>query len=163
MTEYRYPLGRIVADCSLFGSGAVMCAVIVALVPTVLYAVVIFGGLTGVFLLFTIRAALQARLRIAADAEGMKITGIGVRSVKWVELDAVRLRYYSTKRSRKDGWMTLTLSGGGQRLRVESHLDGFEAVARLVAAAARERGIALDHATHANFAALGLLPGEGVA
>lgn len=157
MTEYRYPIGRIVADCSLFGSGAVMSGGIVALAPTVPYVVLLFGGLTGVFLLFTIRTALRHRLRIAADAEGMKVTGGLVRSVKWAEVEAVRLRYYATRRNRKDGWMTLTLAAGGRRLTIDSHLDGFETLARLTAEAARRHNLALDPATRGNFAALGLL------
>ena len=162
MTEYRYPLGRIVADCSLFGGGAVMSGVVVALAPTVPYVVVLFGGLTGVFLLYTIRTALRHRLRIAADAEGMKITGARVRSVKWAEVEAVRLRYYSTRRSRKDGWMTLTLKAGGRRFDVDSHIEGFETLARLAAGAASRRGLALDPTTRGNFAAMGLMASERV-
>jgi hypothetical protein len=160
MTEFRYPLGRIVADCSLFGGGAVMSGIVVALAPAVLYVVLLFGGLTGVFLLYTMRTALRHRLRIAADAEGMNIKGARVRSVKWAELEAVRLRYYSTRRSRKDGWMTLRLKAGGPWVEVDSHLEGFETLARLAAEAAIRRGLALDQATRGNLSAMGLMPTE---
>jgi hypothetical protein len=160
MTEYRYPLGRIVADCSLFGIGAVMSGGVVALAPTVLYVVLLFGGLTGVFLLFTIRTALRHRLRIAVDAEGMTIKGARVRAVKWAEVEAVRLRYYSTRRNRKDGWMTLRLKAGGRWVEIDSHLEGFEVLARLVAEAASRRGLALDPTTRGNFSAMGLASAE---
>ena len=160
MTEFRYPLGRIVADCSLFGGGAVMSGTVLALAPTVPYVIVLFGGLTGVFVLYTIRTALRHRLRIAADAEGMVIRGARVRSVKWANVEAVRLRYYSTRRSRKDGWMTLRLKADGRWVEVDSHLEGFEALARLVAGAVRERGLALDATTRGNFSAMGLISQE---
>jgi hypothetical protein len=162
MTEFRYPLGRIVADCSLFGGGAVMSGTVVALAPTVIYVVLLFGALTGVFLLYTIRTALRHRLRIAADAEGMHIKGARVRSVKWAELEAVRLRYYSTRRSRKDGWMTLKLRAGGHWVEIDSHLEGFETLARFVAEAANRRGLALDPTTRGNFSAMGLASAEPV-
>ena len=160
MTEFRYPLGRIVADCSLFGGGAVMSGTVLALAPTVPYVILLFGGLTGVFLLYTIRTALRHRLRIAADAEGMSIKGARVRSVKWANVEAVRLRYYSTRRSRKDGWMTLRLKADGRWVEIDSHLEGFETLARLVAEAANRRGLVLDPTTRGNFNAMGLMPAE---
>jgi len=160
MTEFRYPLGRIVADCSLFGGGAVMSGIVVALAPTVPYIVLLFGGLTGVFLLFTIRTALRHRLRIVADDEGMLIKGAGVRSVKWANVEAVRLRYYSTRRSRKDGWMTLRLKADGRWVELDSHLEGFETLARFVAEAANRSGLVLDPTTRGNFSAMGLTSAE---
>lgn len=137
-----------------------MSGAVLALAPTVLYVVVLFGGLTGVFLLYTIRTALRHRLRIAADAEGMNIKGARVRSVKWAEVEAVRLRYYSTRRSRKDGWMTLKLKAGGRWVEINSHLEGFETLARLVAEAANRRGLPLDPTTRGNLSAMGLISAE---
>lgn len=137
-----------------------MSGAVLALAPTVPYVVVLFGGLTGVFLLYTIRTALRHRLRIAADAEGMNIKGARVRSVKWAEVEAVRLRYYSTRRSRKDGWMTLKLKAGGRWVEINSHLEGFETLARFVAEAANRRGLPLDPTTRGNLSAMGLISAE---
>ncbi len=154
MNVYRYPLNRILADYFLGGSGAVMSGALVALAPTSVFVLILFGGLTGLFLLFTIRTAIRQRLRIAADAEGIRLTGGWVRSLRWDEVEAVTLRYFSTRRSRKGGWMTLTLRGRGRRVSVDSHLDGFEALARRAGEVASLRHLALDPATHSNFAAL---------
>ena len=55
--------------------------------------------------------------------------------------------------------MTLTMCGRGQRVSVDSHLDGFEALARRVAEAAQARNLTLDQTTESNFAALRETPG----
>ena len=160
MMVYRYPLNRILADYLLGGSGAVMSGALLALAPTSGFVLISFGGLTGLFLLFTMRTAIRQRLRIAADADGIRLTGGWVRSLRWDEVEAVTLRYFSTRRSRKSGWMTLTLRGRGQRVSVDSHLDGFEALARRAAEAAHARHLMLDPVTESNLAALEIAPGS---
>jgi hypothetical protein len=154
MTVYRYPMNRIMADYFLGGAGALMSGALVALAPTSPFVLVLFGGLTGLFLLFTIRTAIRQRLRIAADADGIRLTGGWVRSLRWDEVEAVTLRYFSTRRSRTGGWMTLSLRGRGQRLSIDSHLDGFEVLARRAGEVANARRLTLDPATASNFAAL---------
>ncbi len=154
MTEHRYPASRILGDYLLGGAGAAMSAGLIALAPSVLYIDVICGGLTAVFLLFTMRTALRHRMRIRADAGGLTVEGGPARRLRWQELDGLTLRYYSTRRNRKDGWMTLRLKAGGRPLSIDSHLEGFETVARLAVEAARARGLALDATTRGNFAAL---------
>ena len=154
MTEYRYPQSRIIADYLLGGAGALMSAGLIALASSAVYIVVICGGLTAVFLLFTIRTAFRHRMRILADAEGLTVEGGPVRQVKWQELDGLTLRYYSTRRNRKDGWMTLGLKSAGRSLSIDSHIGGFDSLARLAAEAAIARGLDLDDTTRSNFAAM---------
>ena len=162
MNGYRYPLKRILADYLLGGLGTVMSAGLLALAPSVSYILVICGGLTAVFMLFTIRTALRHRLRIAADAEGLTVRGGPVRQLKWRELSGLTLRYYSTRRNRKDGWMTLRLKARGWPLSIDSHLEGFDTLARRAADAAIARHLELDPATRSNFAALDIaLPDLG--
>jgi len=156
MTEYRYPLKRIAMDFLLGGGGMLMCLGLIALAPSAVYILVTCGGLTAIFLLFTIRTAIRHRVRITADAAGIAVKGGPVRQLKWQELDGLTLRYYSTRRSRQDGWMTLRLKAAGRSLSIDSHLEGFEDVARLAAAAAKARNLDLDAATQGNFAALDL-------
>ena len=154
MAIYRYPKSRILADYFLGGSGALMCGALVALAASSLFVLIVFGGLTGVFLLFTIRTALRQRLRIAADADGIRMSGGSVRSLRWDEVESVRLRYFSTRRSRKGGWMTLTLRGPRQKIVVDSYLDGFEPLVRQAASIVTSRDLALDPTSASNFAAL---------
>jgi hypothetical protein len=154
MGVYRYPLTRILADYFLGLGGAAMCGGLVGLAPGSPFVLVAFGGLTGVFLLFTIRTAFRQRLRIAADADGIRVSGGRVRSLRWDEVESVRLRYFSTRRSRKGGWMTLTLRGKKQKIVIDSYLDGFEALVRRAAETVIQREIPLDPNSAANFAAL---------
>jgi hypothetical protein len=154
MAVYRYPLTRILADYFLGIGGAVMSGGLVALAPGSPFVLILFGGLTSVFLVFTIRTAFRQRLRIAADVDGIRVSGGWVRSLRWDEVETVTLRYFSTRRSRKGGWMTLTLRGRGQKIAIDSHLDGFEALARRGAALAAERDLPLDPTSASNFAAL---------
>lgn len=79
--------------------------------------------------------------------------------LSWEHLDRLRLRYYSTRRDRSDGWMTLTLAGlapSGRRVRLglDSTVDGFIEIARAAAAAAVRNGVALKPSTVANLNAL---------
>jgi len=154
MALYRYPKGRILADYFLGCGGAVMTGGLLALAPGSPFVLIVFGGLTGVFLLFTIRTALRQRLRIAADADGIRVSGGSVRSLRWDEVQSVRLRYFSTRRSRKGGWMTLMLRGPGQKIVVDSYLDGFEPLVRQAAAIVTARDLPLDPTSASNFAAL---------
>jgi hypothetical protein len=160
VTNHRYPLNRILGDYVVGGGGALMSAGVLSLAPTVLYVDLLCGGLTGLFLVFTMLTAFRHRLRIAVDAEGVRVTGGRVRSIKWSEVEAVTLRYFSTRRNRKSGWMTLTIGAAGRRLAIESHLEGFDILARHAAEAAAVRRLTLDPATRSNFAALDInLPG----
>jgi hypothetical protein len=154
MALYRYPKGRILADYFLGCGGAIMTGGLLALAPGSPFVLIVFGGLTGVFLLFTIRTALRQRLRIAADADGIRVSGGSVRSLRWDEVQSVRLRYFSTRRSRKGGWMTLTLRGPRQKIVVDSYLDGFEPLVRQAASIVTLRDLPLDPTSASNFAAL---------
>ena len=154
MKEYRYPTNRILADYLLGGTGTLMSIGLIILASSAIYVDVICGALTAVFLLFTIRTAFRHRMRILADAEGLTVRGGPVRQMKWQELDGLTLRYYSARRNRKDGWMTLGLKSRGRSLAIDSHIEGFETLARLAADAATARNLDLDPTTRSNFAAM---------
>lgn len=75
--------------------------------------------------------------------------------VRWDQITAVKLRYYSTKKDRSDGWMQLTIRAGRSRHSIESQLAGFDAFAARVAELVVERGLPVDAATKENFLSLG--------
>ncbi|MBM3572175.1 MAG: hypothetical protein FJX52_07405 [Alphaproteobacteria bacterium] len=88
-------------------------------------------------------------------------------SLEWPLIRDLRLRYYSTRRDRTQGWMQLRLDGPGGALSFDSHLEGFDDLVRRAAAAARTAGLKLSAATLDNLGALGIdrsgLGGEGEA
>ena len=92
MKEYRYPTNRILADYLLGGAGTLMSIGLIILASSAIYIDVICGGLTALFVLFTIRTAFRHRMRILADAEGLTVRGGPVRQMKWQELDGLTLR-----------------------------------------------------------------------
>jgi hypothetical protein len=155
MAVYRYPANRILADYFLGIGGMAMSGGLLALAASSRFVLILFGGLTGVFLLFTIYTTRRQRLRIAADGDGIQMSGGWVRSLRWDEVETVTLRYFSARRNRKGGgWMTLTLRGRGQKIAFDSHLEGFEALARKAGEVAVQRNLPLDSVTASNFAAL---------
>ncbi len=77
-------------------------------------------------------------------------------SIPWHGLSGLKLRFYSTQRSREQGWLQMTLIAGDATLRIDSTLEDFDTVARRAADAARANGVALEPTTIGNLDALGL-------
>jgi hypothetical protein len=99
-------------------------------------------------------ARQYSRIEMTEDA----ITHLGIRRthLRWSDLDRAKLRYYSTRRNRAGGWMTLKLSGRRAGLAIDSNIDGFDAIAARAARAIADNRIGADDVTLANLAALGL-------
>ncbi len=161
MSMHRYSRRGLASDygCGLAGAGLNGGALWLA--GGAAYSIVIFGGLTALFLLFTMRTAMRHRLRIEVNDEAIGPVGGSGGSLAWSRLDDVRLRYYAARRNRGGGWMTLTLRQGRRRLSLDSTIEGFETIAERAAAAAHANGIALAPTTIANFAALGMTRTDG--
>lgn len=141
------------ADYGRGVAGAGVSAGFWALSPVAVYSMVLFGGLTALFLMFTLRTAMRQRLRVAADEARIGVAG-GM-ALAWDRLDRLQLRYYAVRRNKGNGWMTLSLGADGRRLSLDSTLDGFDEVVARATAAARANRLALNDATRANLAALG--------
>lgn len=156
MTALRYPVRTLAGDYLRGGLGlAVVLAMWLAL-PTATHIHVIFGGLTLLFALFTIRTAWRQGLRFELRPDGLVQVWPQRRVLLWDRLDCLRLRYYSTRRNREGGWMTLTMRAGDVRCAVDSSLDGFERIVARAAESADRCGIAVDSATRANLEALAI-------
>lgn len=158
---HRYPMRTLLADYGRGAVGAGISGAFWALSPVATYSMVLFGGLTGLFLLFLLRTAMRQRLRIASDGAGIAVAGSS-RRLAWSDLDELRLHYYAVRRNKGNGWMALTLGAGGQRLKFDSTLDGFEEIVAQAFAAARANDVGLSETTRANLAALGHVAPEPV-
>lgn len=161
MNSYSYPLRSLLPDYARGAAGLLIGGGGGLLAPSTPHTVIIFGGLTALFLLFTLRTISRHRAQIEVTDESITMTGLGAKILNWKDLTHVKLRYYSTRRNRSEGWMTLKLGGSGKRIALDSALDGFDAIAARSVRAIRENDIAIDETTLANFAALGLAPGKG--
>jgi hypothetical protein len=163
MSEHRYPLSALVGDYTRAGAGVLLTGAPLVMLPLNLYVMTILGGLTALFAAFAGATYLRQRCRIVLDADAIAARGFFPVRLYWNMIDGVRLRYFATRRDGKHGWMELTLRSAGRKLRLDSRMEDFSAIARLAADAARRRHLGLTPATAANFAALGIELGTPVA
>ena len=156
MTRHAYPSSAMIGDYLRAAAGFVPTAAILAIAPVGAVAAGILGGLAALFSLFGIRTALRHATRVEMTESGLSAAGPLGGTIRWVQLDRLRLAYYSTRRDRRDGWMQLELRAGWKAIRVDSRIEGFAALVERSARAAEARGLDLSEATRANVAALGV-------
>ncbi|GGF32262.1 hypothetical protein GCM10011611_43050 [Aliidongia dinghuensis] len=152
MSEHRYPTRSLIEDYARGAAGLVFLAI--ALVPMHWALHLIFGLVAALLLAFGVRTILRGRSRILVDDDAITVEGPRARRIAWPALAGLKLRYFSTRRDRKRGWMELTLTGPGATLTIESQIEGFETIVRRAARAAAESGLAVDPSTEGNLAAL---------
>ncbi len=156
MKTLRYPFRALAADYLRGGGGCALMLALWLMLPGRPHIHVIFGGLTLLFALFTIRTVWRQLAEYELRPEGIEQVKPQRRVLLWDRLDSLRLRYYAVRRNREGGWMTLTMRAGDVRCAVDSSLDGFEPLVAAAANAAARRRLAIDAATRANLEALAL-------
>jgi hypothetical protein len=158
----RYPLAALYAD---YVRAAVGLAVTLGplLLLEVAYPVrALLAALGLLFVWFGLRTVSRHISRVELSASAIALRGPLPRQLAWRELERMKLAYYAPRRSRDDGWLQLTLRGGGGRsIRLDSTLVGFDQVLGAASRAARAKELPLDAATHANLAALGVAAAGG--
>jgi hypothetical protein len=156
MVELRYPLSSLVYDYMRGILGLGISAVVLQSIgfDTPIFWVIL--GLTGLFLVWLANTALRHISRIRFDEEGLESMPWPKKSISWSGLEDMALRYYSTRRKRKDGWMTLTLKSGKSKIDIESSLPHFADIVARAAHAAKQAQLPLDHVTVENMNALGV-------
>tara|TARA_R110002012_G_scaffold953_11_gene4038 strand:+ start:704 stop:1204 length:501 start_codon:yes stop_codon:yes gene_type:complete len=160
MSLHEYEKRAIRADYLRGGLGFAVTAFPVAFSPMLGTFQIIFGLLALVFGGFVARTWLKAQTRIEVGAEGIQVHGPLGKVIAWPELAAMDLRYYSTQKEKGKGWMHLVLKGGaGEKITIESTLDGFEAVLEHAASAATRNGLGLNQTTTDNLVAAGIQTG----
>jgi hypothetical protein len=153
--RFAYPAAALAADYARASAGLAFGAVAL-LVPMHWILTLAAAAAAFVLLGFGARTALRQASRIVLREDGIAVDGPLARTIPWDALDRLSLRYYSTRRDRKRGWMELKLRGGGRRLTVESQIEGFDRIAAAAARVAAARGVALDSSTRANLSSLGI-------
>ena len=158
MSRHVYPLRQLLPDYARAGAGFVATT---APLPWLAASPVTFWIATGLAVAFAAyggSTAVRQLTRIEADNERIRRESVGDAELPWTELTAVDLRYYSVRRDRKRGWMQLRVSGAGQRIVLDSALEGFGEIVRRAAEAAAARGLPLTDTTEANLRAMGIEP-----
>jgi len=164
MTELRYPFSALVWDYVRGIAGTVLCFVILVTIEWHNQLPWLFVGLTVLFAIYTMTTVAKHVARFRVSEEGIECGGFRRQSIRWGDLSELALRYYPTSRSRKKGWMTLTLKGKGgagkmnaaASLKIDSQLPGFTEIATRAAWAAKENRLMVDRVTAENLAAIGV-------
>jgi hypothetical protein len=157
---YRYPPGKLMGDYVRAGVGLSVGLGVLATVPASPAIVVVFGGISALFGVFGLRTVKRHMTEVSVGEAGIRADGLGTVILSWPDLDFLRLRYYGTRRQRTrgegEGFMQLTLRGGGAKLTLESSVEGFEYITWRAAKAARDKGLSLDPASAGNLLNLGI-------
>lgn len=157
---FRYPVKTLVGDYVRAAVGLAVGIGVLLSVPPSPAIVIVFGGLSVLFLVFAVRTVHRQIVEIGVSGEAICAAGLRTRVVAWNDLDRVKLRYYGTRRQRQhqegSGFMQLTLADGRESVTLESSLQGFDYVAWRAAKAARENGVSLDPTSAGNLLHLGL-------
>ncbi len=158
---YRYPPSAVMGDYLRSAVGLAVGLGVLLTVPISTVILIVFGGLTVIFLLFGLRTLQRHLTQITLDQDGILRRDLVSQTLRWQDLEYLRLRYFGTHRQQRGGsggFMQLSLRGQGRRMKIESDLEGFEDVTRLAAAAARTNGVSLDPASAGNLLAMGIDP-----
>ena len=108
------------------------------------------------FLVYFARTVIRQLTWIELDEEGLGVRGpLGV-GIRWDDVRAVKLNYFSTRPDRSGGWMEYIVQGPRRSIRIESTLEDFADLVRASTREARARGVAFDDRTRANLRALGI-------
>jgi hypothetical protein len=156
MVELRYPLGSLVWDYlrGILGLGISVVVLQSVELDNLIFWVVL--GFAVLFLVWLVNTALRHASRIRFDEEGLQTMPWPKKTIHWSGLEEIALRYYSTKRKRKDGWMTLSLKAGKNKIDIESSLPHFADIVARAAHEAKKADLRVDQVTLDNLDALGV-------
>ena len=151
--QFRYRPARLAGDYLRGGFGLGGAALFWVLLPPAPQIHAVFGGLTLLFLLFTIRTVWRQIVRVEVSDDAITMVPPRRGPLAWRDIVRIELSYFSTRRNRKDGWMTLRTDRAGgavsRSIPISTASSGSRGARR---AAARSNGIELSDTTRANFA-----------
>lgn len=168
MTELRYPPSALIWDYVRGLAGLAICFVILVTNAWQNQLVWLFAGLTILFAVYTMLTLDKNLARFRVSEEGIECGAFRTRRIRWADLSELSLRYYPTSRSRKKGWMSLTLKSGTaksgtarpriarSKLQIDSTLPGFAEIVARAVHAARDNKVDVDRVTSDNLNAIGV-------
>lgn len=155
-SRHVYPTSAMIGDYLRAAAGLVPTGAVFVTAPLGAVGATVLGGFAAIFAIFGLRTVLRHGTRLEMSDSALRTHGVWRRTIRWSELDRMRLAYYSTRRDRRSGWMQLELGAGRDRVHLDSRIEGFDRLVRRAAEVAAARGLALSDATLANLEALGI-------
>ena len=156
MTRHRYPLRSLLRNDvkTVLGLAVSVTPLFIDGVSAIIFY--IFLALTLLFLIFGLRTVLRHTTVIEVSDMGVRDSGPLGATIAWEDMRDARLRYYSTRRDRENGWMDLRLRRGSRSMRIESTIDGFEHIVERATHFASHHGVELSASTRVNLKAMGI-------
>lgn len=153
-----YPLPALALDYAGAMAGLGISAGLLVFVRLAAPVAVVLAGSAALFLVYFARTVCRQLTRIELDEDGIRVVGPAMMAsgaaIRWDELRALRLDYYSTRADRERGWMQLKLADAQRTIRIDSDLEGFARVAERAALEASRLDLALEPGTVNNLHAL---------
>ena len=156
MSTHAYPATAIAGDYVRAVAGLCLVGLPLVTADTAAAVTAVLAASAVIFLLYGAKTVTRHFVRIELCEDGICSRGLRGTEIRWSDLQRLQLSHYSTRRDRTGGWLQLLLVSDAQRLRIDSQLQDFAALAARAVAAAREKQIRLDPATVSNLSALGL-------
>ena len=156
MSLHRYKAKSLIGDYARSGFGLICVGVpyfVGELSGFVGYA---FIALALLFIIYGARTVLRQLTVYNLDDMGIRTMGGWPAGIAWGELQAMDLRYFSTRRDRQGGWMHLRLTDSEGKIGFDSALDGFDAIVAAAYTESRRVGVALNERTVNNLQSFGI-------
>jgi hypothetical protein len=150
VSVHRYRFTALAGDYFRATFGTAIFGYLVVFAESGPWGFAILSSLTSVFGLFALRTITVHLTRVEVDDIGIVASGPRRRAIRWSDVRDVALKYYSTRRDRRRGWMQMTVKGNGQSLKLDSKIAGFDRIVRRVGQAAADNDIELSEITAAN-------------
>jgi hypothetical protein len=159
MTRHQYSRRQFIWDETKAVIGLILTGgpLFFADIQGVVFA--ILAVLTVLFVGYAAQTALRHLTVIEVSDDGIAAVGARPANIPWDRLRGIRLRYYSTRRDREQGWMHLVVKGDGTTIRIESAIDSFTAIVSRVTLEAEQHGVELGASTRINLDAIGVANG----
>jgi hypothetical protein len=154
MTTHRYDPRTLAPDFARAGAGLGVSLGVLAWFEPAAWLGPPLAALAALFAAFAWRTLRQQFTAVEIDGNYVRWRAFGRHCIAWKDLRLVTLRHYSTRRDRGQGWMQLTLGGGGRRISIDSNIGGFPELLARVLAEAHAAGVPVARHTLANAAAL---------
>lgn len=156
-STHRFNRPALRADGARASVGLALTLGPLVLLETATVVTWILAALALLFGWFGARTLIRHQSHVVLSPAGIDLFGPRPSSIRWAEVDQVRLAYFAPRRAQaQQGWMQLTLrERTGRTLRLDSTLDGFDDLLGEVERVARRADLALDPTTMSNLAALG--------
>ena len=156
MRYHRYPLRSLIWDYGRAALGLLIALVPLAIGDPGTFFTVILLVLALLFLGYALRTLRLQLTAYEIRPDGLFSHGPLKRFHAWDKITKIGLRYYATTRDKtrrdlKRGWLELKVVSPAGTMRIDSEVEGFDAILDAASAAIKSHDIEVDETSEENF------------